>query len=199
MKAMDRGPTFVFPAARALERGLPGIGFRLQPPAEAVLCAIDPPGPSGAGGAVLRVEERGPDSHLIGWIEIGLFGAALLIDRAGVLRDAARHAAEAALVGPARARLLGEGAVEFAGGASGFRVDLLLQLDDEGRLRPECPYGSWIALAGSDVVVGGGVSAIVRSAGPSWPHATSALDSLEIAGSPDAGGARLDLPLVGSG
>ncbi|HKE20552.1 MAG TPA: hypothetical protein VKB80_37015 [Kofleriaceae bacterium] len=191
---MDRGQPFVFPAARALERGLPGIGFRLQPPAEAMLCAIDPPG---AGGAVLRLEERGAEGHLIGWIEIGLFGAALLIDRAGVLRDAARHAAEAALVGPSRARLLGEGEVEFAGGASGFRVDLLLQLDDEGRLRPECPYGSWIALAGADVVVGGGVSALVRSAGPSWPHATSALDSLEIAGSPDAGGARIDLPLVG--
>jgi hypothetical protein len=189
---MVPGELFVFPAARAIERGLPPIGFQMAPPPDLMVSEISP---AAASGAVVRAEERGASGQLVGWMEIGPFSASLLIDRAGVLRDTARSAAQAALIGPARARLLGEGEVEFAGGTDGCRVDLLLQLDDVGLVRPECPYGSWLALAGGDVMVGGGLSVQVRSAGPTWPGASSVLDSLEIAGSADTG-PRLELPLV---
>ena len=125
-----------------------------------------------------------------------MFSASLIIDRSGPLHDAAHAAAQAALVGPTRGRLLREGDVELAGGLSGYRVDLLLQFDVEGRLRPECPYASWLALAGDDVVPGGGLSVLVRSAGPNWQAGSAALESLEIPGA-NGGARRPDLPLVG--
>lgn len=192
MESMVSGDQFVFPAAHALDRGLPGIGFRLRPPAGLAMNELE-----ADAHAVARAEERGPEGQLLGWIEIGLFSASLIIDRTGPLREAAHAAAQAALVGPTRGRLLREGDVELGGGLSGYRVDLLLQIDEEGRLRPECPYGSWLALAGEDVVAGGGLSVLVRSAGPAWAGGSAALESLEIPGS-DVGGKRIDLPLVGA-
>ncbi|HYU16871.1 MAG TPA: hypothetical protein VEL05_12385, partial [Candidatus Acidoferrum sp.] len=95
--------------------------------------------------------------------------------------------------------------MELAGGASGYRIDVVLQLDQDGLIRPECPYASWLALAGEDAVVPGGVLAVVRSAGPIWRAAIGLLNSLEILGPsrvssrPSGSSARtslLDLPLV---
>lgn len=189
---MVSGDQFVFPAAHAIERGLPGIGFRLTPPAGLAVSELE-----ADAIAVARAEERGPEGQLLGWIEIGLFSASMIIDRAGPLHDAAHAAAQAALVGPTRARLLREGDVELAGGLSGYRVDLLLQFDGEGRLRPECPYASWLALAGDDVVAGGGLSVLMRSAGPTWQTGSAVLESLEIPGA-SGGARRTDLPLVGA-
>jgi hypothetical protein len=184
---------FVFTPARAAERGLPAIGFRLRAPEPLVLCevAADP------CGAVMRGEERRADGQLVGSLEIGLFPASLVMDRAGVLRDAARASARASLVAPARTRLLGEGDVEFASGASGYRIDLLIQLDARGRLRPPRPYRSWFALTG-DAVLTGGLSVQLCSASPTWPAAARLLDSLAIpdAASPDA---QLPVPLVRPG
>jgi hypothetical protein len=184
---------FVFSPTRAAERGLPAIGFRVVAPEALALneLAADP------CGAVLRGEERRADGQLVGTVEIGLFPASLLIDRAGALRDAARAWARASLVAPARVRLLGEGDIELAGGARGYRIDLLVQLDVRGRLRPPRPYRSWFALTG-EAVLTGGVSVQLCSASPTWPAAARLLDSLAI---PDAApaGARPSLPLVRPG
>lgn len=200
---MVPGEAHLFAAARAIELGLPPIGFLFLPAEELVVTDLDRPAEE--GGAVVRAEEREAD-RLVGSIEVALFGASLIIDRAGVLGDLARAAAHAALVAPIRARLLGEGEVELASGTSGHRIDALLQLDDEGRSRPDCPYASWLALASQDAVVPGGVVISVRSAAPIWRAATGMLNSLEIFGSSavssrsaghgSARAARLDLPVI---
>jgi hypothetical protein len=190
METMVSGDDFVFPAAHAVERGLPGIGFRLKPPAGLAMSELE-----ADALAVARAEERGPEGQLLGWIEIGVFSASLIIDRSGPLHDVAHAAAQAALVGPTRGRLLREGDVELAGGLTGYRVDLLLQFDAEGRLRPECPYASWLALAGDDVIAGGGLSVLVRSAGPTWQAGRAVLETLEIPGA-EGSAPRIGLPLV---
>ena len=189
---------FVFSAARASERGLPPIELRFRR-VEGLDVGELPPALEGGSGALLRGEERAPDGRLVGWIEMALFSASLVIDRAGELRDIARAGAQVVLAGPERGRLLGEVAVELGGGAGGERIDLLLQLDEEGLFRPECPYASCLALAG-DVMLRGGVSVLVRSAGPDWAAATALLESLEIAGpggSAPGGTGRLELPFTG--
>jgi hypothetical protein len=194
-----------FLAASATERGFPPIEFRFRVADGLVVTELAAPTEGGVRSAVISAAERGPSDRLVGTIELGLFGASLIIDRAGVLHEVARQTAELSLAPPARARLLGEGEVELGGGTCGYRIDALLQLDEEGRFRPECPYASWLALAGRDPVVRGGVFAVVRSAGPDWRAAAALLDSLEIAGSgaaqpaSEGGGGqapRLHMPLV---
>ena len=152
---MPPGDEHVFTAARAGERGLPRIEFRFRSSDGLQVSEVDPA--TLGGGAVISCEERGASGRLVGTIEIGLFGASLIIDRSGVLRDLAQAGVESALAATARAQLLGEGEVELAGGASGYRIDALLQLDDEGHVRPELPYASWLALAGGDPVLRGGL------------------------------------------
>ncbi|HTE53433.1 MAG TPA: hypothetical protein VK698_21410 [Kofleriaceae bacterium] len=196
---MPSADVHIFSAASATERGLPPIELRFRPGPALVVIELA----AGEGsGAVLAAEERGTNDRLIGRIELGLFSASLIIDRAGVVEEVARAAAEATLAGPGRGRLLGQGEIELAGGASGYRIDALLQLDEEGRFRPGCPYASWLALTGGDAVARGGVFAVVRCAGPSWAAAAELLDSLEIGGAAarQGGGGTglpgLDMPLV---
>lgn len=195
---MVSGELHVFPAARATERGLPPVEIRFR--SAASLHVTDLAVERQEGGAVVFAEEIGPTGRRIGTIEIGLFSASLVIDRVGVLHEKARAGAETSL---AHARLLGEGEVELDGGASGYRIDALLQLDEEGRARPDCPYASWLALAGDDPVARAGVFAVVRSAVPDWPAASALLASLEIvrSGAPRTRDGRdhagsLGLPLV---
>jgi hypothetical protein len=195
---MPTGELHVFPAARATERGLPPVEIRFRS-ADSLHVTDLPAGPGHEAGAVVFAEEIGPTGRRVGTIEIALFSASLIIDRAGVLHEKARGAAETAL---ARGRLLGEGEVELDGGASGYRIDALLQVDEEGRGRPDCPYASWFALASEDSVTRGAVFAVVRSAVPDWPAASALLASLEIVGGGAPGSrlgrdaARLGLPLV---
>jgi hypothetical protein len=189
-----------FLATSAAERGLPPIEFRFRSVQGLIVSQL--PAGEGPSAAVLQCEERGPSDRLVGTVEIGLFSASLIIDRAGVLQDLASATAAAALAGPARGKLLSQGEVELGGGASGYRIDAILQLDEEGRFRPDCPYASWLALAGNDPVARGGVFVVIRSAGPDWRAAAELLDSLEIGGvgarSTSGGSAtlRLNLPLV---
>jgi hypothetical protein len=193
---------YVFPAARAAELGLPAIELRFRTVDGLIVGELA----EDAGSALLRGVERGRGARVVGTIDIELFAASFVIDRAGVLHDAVQAAADAVLAGPARWRLLGEGEVELAGGTSGHRIDALIQFDRGGRFRPDCPYASWLALAADDAVVRGGVLVTVRSAGPDWSAASALLESLAIVGPPGAGSGaggsgtpgagRLGLPLV---
>jgi hypothetical protein len=190
---------YVLPAATAADRGLPPIELRFRVGPALTLLDLEP---AEAGGALVVGEERGTADRLIGRVEIGLFAASLIIDGAGVIEEIARSAAQQALREPVRSRLLGEGAVELGAGAVGFRVDHVMLTDEVGRVRPTCPYMSWLALTSGDPVAAGGALVIVRSAGPDWAAAAALIDSLEIGG----GGARpsgaedgmpgLPLPLV---
>lgn len=197
-KVMSSPDLFVFPAAMAAERGLPPIELRFLVGPALTLLELEPGEP---GGALVAGEERGTADRLIGRIEIGLFAASLIIDGAGVVEEIVRSAAHQALREPVRSRLLCEGVVELGAGAVGFRADHVLLTDEEGRVRPTCPYTSWLALTSGDPVDTGGALVVVRSAGPDWAAAAALLDSLEIGGgarraAAEAGLPGLALPLV---
>lgn len=192
----------MFPAERASGRGLPPVELRFRAPSG--LSVVEPQARPDGGGALFHCEEIGPTGRLLGTLELHLVSVAVVIDRAGVLSDLARAAAADELSGSARWQLLVEGQVEFGGGSSGHRIDVVIQFDKEGRLRPDSPYASWLALAGPDPILPVGLLAVIRAAAPEWRAAASLLDSLEIAGPSGSrsgghamgGGPRLDLPLV---
>lgn len=177
------------PASESRSRGLPPVGFQLEVPPLVMLERTDPSGPDRA--VVLRAHERSDEGRTIGELELGVFSASFIIDRAGVLQELVEATAAQA---PAAGKLLGAGNAFFAGGASGYRMDVVVT---EGR--PPCPYVTWIALASDDLVLPGGLFATIRSAGPSWPAASQMLDSLRIIGLAGARaplGSPLALPLV---
>jgi hypothetical protein len=163
-------------------------------PAGLMLEQTDPDGPDRA--VVLRVREESQDGRLVGELELGLFSAGFIIDRGGVLQELVEIAAAVALGGPDNgARLLAAGNAEFAGGASGFRMDVVMPAGE-----PRAPrYVSWLALASDDLALPGGVFVTMRTAGPRWQAGSAMLDSLRISGIADAKGshgARLALPLL---
>ncbi len=154
----------------------------------------DPAGPDRA--VVLRAREEGDEARLVGELEIGIFSAAFIIDRGGVLQELVETTAAVALGGPGSgARLLAAGNCELAAGASGFRMDVVLPPGE-----PRAPrYVSWLALASDDLALPGGVFVTMRAAGPRWPAGSAMLDSLRIsgmAGASAAVGGRLALPLL---
>lgn len=185
------------PASESRARGLPPIGFQLDVPPGVMLEQIDPAGPDRA--VVLRAHQHSEDGRLVGDLELGIFSAALLIDRRGVLRELVEVTAALAPGAPATSRLLGAGDASFAAGASGYRMDVVLTATDPGEPRPACPYVTWLALASDDLVLPGGLFATIRSAAPTWAAAGQMLDSLRVSGLAGAyasPGARLALPLV---
>ncbi len=186
------------PASESRSRGLPPIGFQLDVPPGVMIEQIDPAGPDRA--VVLRAYQRGDDGRLVGELELGVFSASLIIDRAGVLKELVETTAGVALGGPAAGKLLGAGNAAFAAGASGYRMDVVLTSGAEpGEARPSCPYLTWLALVSEDLVLPGGLFATIRSASPTWPAASHMLDSLRISGLAGARaplGSPLALPLV---
>jgi hypothetical protein len=155
--------------------------------------------PAGADRAVVLRAHEERDERRLGELEFGIFSAALIIDRSGVLQELVETTAAVALGGPhSGARLLAAGHAEFAGGASGFRMDVVLAAGEARPLR----YVSWLALAAEDLVLRGGIFVTMRAVGPTWPAASQMLDSLRIiglAGAQGAAGGRIALPLVRGG
>jgi hypothetical protein len=155
---------------------------------------IDPAGPDRA--VVLRAHQRGDDGRRLGELELGVFSASLIIDRAGVLQELVETTAGLSPGG----KLIGAGNASFAAGASGYRMDVVMTAPGEqAEARPACPYVTWLALASEDLVLPGGLFATIRSATPSWAAGSHMLDSLRIsglAGARSALGSPFALPLV---
>ena len=186
------------PASESRSRGLPPIGFQLGVPPDVMLEQIDPAGPERA--VVLRAHQQGDDGRRLGELELGVFSASLIIDRAGVLQELVETTAGVALGGPAAGKLIGSGNATFAAGATGYRMDVVMTAaGEQAEARPACPYVTWLALASEDLVLPGGLFVTVRSATPSWAAGSHMLDSLRIsglAGARAAYGSPFALPLV---
>lgn len=145
------------------QRGLPAIGFELLAPGEVELTPV-PSGP-----AIVRCAQRRADGQTIGELEVQVFGAALIIDRDGILEEKARDVAQDATHAVAATY-----AVTLPN-ACGYRADVELR----GRVRPPLPYVHVFAMAPPDGV-DGGVLVVVRSATPEWPAAEAILRSLRL-------------------
>lgn len=127
----------------------------------------------------------------MGELEVGVFAAALVIDRDGILADKAREVIGRQLRGNRDATAV---AVRLPG-ASGFRAEAVQHTP--------LPYVYVFALAPHDLGVDGGVLVTIRSVSPDWPAADHILQSLRIltrngmaAANADVEGAPI-LPVVG--
>jgi len=138
-------------------RGRPSIGFQLDAPREVEL----------REGPVLTCRELRQDGRLVGELEVGVFSAALIIDRDGILAEKAREIISREAAEQTQAVAV---AVRLPG-ASGFRAGAVV--------RAALPYVHVFALAADDGV-DGGVLVTVRCASPDWTAADHILRSLRI-------------------
>jgi len=136
------------------------IGFQLEVPRELEL----------REGATLKCREVLQGGRTLGELEISVFGAALVIDRDGILAEKAREVLgrEASVRGGPSAV-----AVTLPGGA-GFRADAVTNT--------ALPYRYVFTLAPADLGVDGGILIVIRCASPDWPAADHMLRSLRIIG-----------------
>lgn len=181
-------------AAASRHHGLPAIGFRFQTQGGVEVAAAVPQQP---GDPVVRVVERGADGRVVGELTIGVFAAALIIDRDGILEEHAEQAAMHERAAPAAGREVSALPIELAGGPSGYRVELELTRDAAGA-RPALPCVAVLAVAPPDLGVNAALAIVVRSADPEWPTAADVLGSLRF---DTRGGAVNDqsfaLPVIG--
>jgi len=138
-------------------RGRPMIGFQLDVPREVEL----------RDGSVLKCREVLRGGRTLGELEVGVFVAALIIDRDGILAEKACEVLgrEAALRGEPTAV-----AVRLPG-AAGFRADAVVNTP--------LPYRYVFAIS-PDEVVDGGVLITIRCATPDWPAADRMVRSLRV-------------------
>jgi hypothetical protein len=136
------------------------IGFQLDVPREVEL----------REGTTLKCREVLQGGRTLGELEVSVFGAALVIDRDGILAEKACEVLgrEATVRGGPNAV-----AVTLPGGA-GFRADAVTNT--------ALPYRFVFALAPPDLGVDGGILIVIRCASPDWPAADHMLRSLRILG-----------------
>ena len=145
------------------QRALPAIGFEVTTPGELEVTPIT------EGPSVMRCCERRNGRTIE--LEISVFGAALIIDRDGILREKAHVVATDAAPG---AYLAGTVAISLPG-ASGFRADATFT-----RGAATLPYVYVFAIASHDLGVDGGVLVTLHCATPEWTAAQVMLRSLRI-------------------
>jgi hypothetical protein len=157
------------------------IGFQLEVPREVEL----------REGVTLKCREVLQGGRTLGELEISVFGAALVIDRDGILAEKACEVLgrEATVRGGPSAV-----AVTLPGG-TGFRADAVTNTT--------LPYRYVFTLAPSDLGVDGGILIVIRCASPDWPAADHMLRSLRVLGrtgrmaTPEIeDGIALDAPLL---
>jgi hypothetical protein len=134
------------------------IGFQLEVPREVEL----------REGATLKCREVLQGGRTLGELEVSVFGAALVIDRDGILAEKAREVLgrEATVRGGPTAV-----PVMLPGGA-GFRADAVTNT--------ALPYRFVFAIAPADLGVDGGILVVIRCASPDWPAADHMLRSLRL-------------------
>ena len=138
-------------------QGRPSIGFQLEAPAGLEL----------REGPALQCREVRPDGRVVGELEVGLFAAALVIDRDGILADKALEAI--ARLATLRRVVVPEPVA--LPGANGFRAAAVHSA--------ALPYLYSFAIAPSEGV-DGGVLVTIRAATPEWAAADHVLRSLRV-------------------
>ena len=163
--------------ADSKRRGLPAIGFSIRVPERLTLAQTPAIAPD--RGRLVTCRELDRDGLLLGELEIGAFSAALIMDRDGILEQICAVEADRALIAPASGRRESVLPIELAGGASGYRAEVVLLRDSNGTVKPRVPYLVYYALGTPDIV-DAGVFVTCRTTGPEWPAADEILASLHI-------------------
>jgi hypothetical protein len=152
------------------------IGLRLVVPT--ALTVI--PGPPGS--SFHAVEKRG--TRIVGTFDLGVITPGLIMDRDGVLREAAVRTAEAIVAPPRDGYLVNMGDVLLPAG-SAWRIDALMQRGPDGRA-PALPYQSVVAMGHPDLSLPIALMITINSVTDPWPPSIELLDSLTFLGAPAA-------------
>jgi hypothetical protein len=160
------------------------VGARLVFPASITLV----PGP--AGSALHGIETRA--GRVLGEIDVAFITPELIMDRSGVLLEAARRQADAFVAPPRDGRLLRMGEVRVPAGLA-FAVDAQLARGPDGR-PPALPYQTVVALGHPDLMLPLAVVVTWMSARAHWQTGEDVLHSLSWTGAP-AGAAEEVSPL----
>jgi hypothetical protein len=163
--------------ADSKRRGLPAIGFSICVPERLTLSQSPPIAPDRA--RLVTVRELDRDGLLAGELEIGVFSAALIMDRDGILEQIASVEADRALAAPASGRRESLLPIDYPGGAAGYRAEVVLLRDGSGTVKPRVPY-LWFCALGTPDIVDAGVFVTARATGPEWPAVEEILQSLHI-------------------
>jgi hypothetical protein len=171
------------PSELQLSVRLPGarktVGARLVVPAG--VTAV--PGP--AGSSYHAIEDVG--GVVIGELDLAFITPDLIMDRSGVLREAARRTADAFVAPPRDGALLGMREIELPSGPA-FRVDALLQRGADGR-PPALPVQTVLVMGHPDLRLPLAVIVTLTRTNAGWPKGEEIVESLELTGAP-AGAAR---------
>jgi hypothetical protein len=153
--------------------GVTPVGFRLDVP-EGV--AIEP---SDSRFVQLRASERRASTgRLLGELEVRVFSARLIMDRDGVLLEAARALAEELFAPPRDGYLGATGLVTLPAGEA-WRADVQVTRDETGHM-PALPYKSVYALGHPNAIVHSALLIVVQHAEADWPAGDAMLHSLEF-------------------
>jgi hypothetical protein len=162
--------------ADSRRRGLPAIGFALVAPERIELIQSEPIAPT---RSTLLVARERDGAAVIGELEIGVFSAALIMDRDGILEQMVEVEAERAIAAPAAGRRESILPLELETGVAGFRAEVVILRDARGVVKPPFAYVSCCALASSEII-DAGLFVTIRSVRPEWPAGEAMLQSLRI-------------------
>ncbi len=153
--------------------GVKPVGFRLDLPGGV---EIEPADPS---IVQLRASERRVSTgRPLGELEIRVFAARLIMDRDGVLLEAAQALAEELFASPRDGYLGDAGAIMLPAGEA-WRADMTVTRDAHGRL-PLYPYKKVIALGHPDAFVHAALLIVMQQAEATWPAGDAMLQSLQF-------------------
>jgi hypothetical protein len=139
------------------------------------------PGPSGS--ALRAIEERA--NLVLGELDVAFITPGLIMDRTGVLLEAARRCAET-LVSPPRAGCLLEmKEIDLPMGGA-YRVDTRLDRGADG-LAPSLPYQSVIVVGHPDLMLPLALVITLLARDMDWPAGDEVLGTVRFLGVPAAG------------
>ena len=124
------------------------------------------------------VERRGGSGKPIGELEIRVFAARMIMDRDGVLNEAAQALAEELFAAPRDGYLGATGSLTLPAGEA-FRADMTVTRDASGHM-PTFPYKSVLALGHPDFMIHAALLIVVQHAEADWPAGDAMLQSLSF-------------------
>lgn len=131
-------------------------------------------------GAGVRAEERDRSGALVGELELSVLKlGALILDRDGALRAAARSRAEALLAPPRSGELAQTGYVELPCGTA-WTAEVLIARD--GGAPAVLPYQTAMVIGHPDLGQPLALQLVVRSRRASWDAGSELLESLRFTG-----------------
>jgi hypothetical protein len=150
------------------------VGFRLEIPEGVQVERSDP--------TIIQLratERRAATGRPLGELEIRVFAARLIMDRDGVLLEAARALAEELFAPPRDGWLGARGAITLPAGEA-WRADIQVTRDAHGGGLPELPYKEVYALGHPDEVAGAALLIVVQHAEATWDAGDLMLHTLEF-------------------